>query len=44
MHFSLIILIAAVFVGLVKGGLGPVAGALIVHPTWRMPRAWSRQW
>jgi uncharacterized membrane protein YfcA len=30
MHFSLIILVAAVFVGLVKGGLGPVAGALIV--------------
>jgi uncharacterized membrane protein YfcA len=30
MHFSLIILVAALFVGLVKGGLGPVAGALIV--------------
>jgi uncharacterized membrane protein YfcA len=30
MHFSLIIFIAAIFVGLVKGGLGPVAGALIV--------------
>ncbi len=30
MHFSLIILIAAIFIGLVKGGLGPVGGALIV--------------
>jgi uncharacterized membrane protein YfcA len=30
MHFSLMILVAALFVGLVKGGLGPVAGALIV--------------
>jgi uncharacterized membrane protein YfcA len=30
MHFSLMILIAAIYVGLVKGGLGPVAGALIV--------------
>lgn len=30
MHFSLTILAAAIYVGLVKGGLGPVAGALIV--------------
>ena len=30
MNFSMIVLIAALFVGLVKGGLGPVAGALIV--------------
>ncbi len=30
MNFSMTIVVAAVFVGLVKGGLGPVAGALIV--------------
>jgi uncharacterized membrane protein YfcA len=30
MNFSITILIAAIFVGVVKGGLGPVPGALIV--------------